>query len=923
MVDLQKADVPPRDAVPSWLMFWGKAQPDADDVHPRSHPAAYHCLDVAACVDALLEVRPRVLARAAALLGVRDLAAVRQVLVVLAALHDLGKFAPAFQGKAPEHWPGTLGRHNPDNLVQGRHTDDGYALWQGVLARRVTERLWPSGGPVLRVLAAAVFGHHGEPVGGARVRPAEQRFGRALDDALACADALLTLLSPTPVREAAPDVDGARLASWWVAGLMTTADWVGSGQRWFRYTAPRADDPTLAAYWSQAKDVARSAVRAAGLVAPPPAPLRTFSELMGAEWSPSPAQAWAARVELPAGPALFVLEDVTGAGKTEAAHMLVHRLVEGGRAAGAYWALPTQATANAMYARQEAVFRRLFADGADPAPALVLAHGQQRFHAGFRATVLDGAADLGALGARAGADRAGDGPGTATCAAFLADDRRAALLADVGAGTVDQALLGVLNSRFNAVRLFAMSDRVLVVDEAHAYDAYMAVEVEELLRFQAALGGSAVVLSATLSHRQRERMARAWADGLRFGGQPAPDDGGPLVRSDAYPLATVVAGSGVPEEAVEAAPWSRRTVTVRFVAAVEDACAHVARSARVGGAAAWVRNTVDDCLAGAEMLRAAGFEPIVFHARFAQADRQTREREVMALFGKGADPAARAGRVLVATQVVEQSLDLDFDAMVSDLAPVDLLVQRAGRLWRHARSRPAGCACELVVLAPPPSEDPPKDWLGGPFRGTKHVYAHAGVLWRTVRALNAVKAIATPDGLRGLVEAVYGSDDVPAALLPAAQRAEGKQLGDAAAATYATLKVPVGYDASQSAWLSDLRVPTRLGDEQTAVRLARVQGGRLVPWAESDAPWKAWALSEVRVRRTRIPPDVAVLPEFTGAAEAVRATWGRFERELPVLPLVERGAGMWEGELVRPDGKPAQVRYSTALGLAFRSNAAG
>ena len=128
----------------------------------------------------------------------------------------------------------------------------------------------------------------------------------------------------------------------------------------------------------------------------------------------------------------------------------------------------------------------------------------------------------------------------------------------------------------------------------------------------------------------------------------------------------------------------------------------------------------------------------------------------------------------------------------------------------------------------------------------------------------------------------------------------------------------MGYDASQSAWLSDLRVPTRLGDEQTAVRLARVDGTRLVPWADSDAPWKAWALSEVRVRATRIPRDATVTGEFAAAAEAVRATWGRFERELPLLPLIERETGMWEGYLMRADAKPVWVRYSVALGSCFR-----
>lgn len=932
MVVLHRAARPPGPqrmptGAPRYLSYWGKAQPDADAPYPATHPAAYHCLDVAACVGAVLDARPRAVHRAGALLGVASADDVRRLLVVLAALHDLGKFAPTFQAKAPDHWPAALGPLDPDRIAPGRHTDDGFALWQDPLARLVVDRVWPGARPALGILAVAVFGHHGSPVGAARW-DAHTRFGAlALADSLACADALLALLCPEPVRAAPADPEAARLASWWVAGLMTVADWVGSGQRRFRYTAPRSDDPTLAGYWAYAQDVARNAVRAAGLAPPPPAPRREFGALFGVTWPPTPAQAWAERVTIPDGPALFVVEDVTGAGKTEAAHVLVHRLMDAGRAAGAFWAMPTQATANAMYARQAAVFERLYADDPDPRPSLALAHGQQGLHAEFRATVfrdevLEGAAAGAPHETAGGADRDDDGPSTAACAAFLADDRRAALLADVGAGTVDQALLGVLPSRYNALRLFGLSDRVLVVDEAHAYDAYMSVELGALLRFQAALGGSAVVLSATLPRAQREKLVRAWADGLRAAGRPAPGpNGGALLRSDAYPLATVAAGDGVREERVEAAPWSRRTVAVRLVHDADAARDHVVAAARAGGAAAWVRNTVNDCLAAAAMVRAAGLTPIVFHARFAQADRQAREQEVMARFGPGASAAARRGCVLVATQVVEQSLDLDFDAMVSDLAPVDLLIQRAGRLWRHATrdaGRPPACARELVVLAPVPDDDPPPDWLGGAFKGTAHVYADAGVLWRTVRALAAdPRAIVTPDGLRALIEAVYGDDETPPALLKAAERAEGKQKGNAAVATYSTLKVADGYDASQSAWLSELRVPTRLGDEQTTVRLARVDGGRLAPWAAAEPAWKAWALSEVRLRRTRVPLDAAVRPEYAAAAAVVRATWGRWEQELPVLPLVEETPGVWRGELLRTARGTVAVWYTPPQGVSF------
>jgi CRISPR-associated endonuclease/helicase Cas3 len=922
---------------PAYLLFWGKSRGAEPAPAPQYHPIAYHLLDVAAVVDAILTCRPLALQRAARLLRLPEEGA-RRLLVALAGLHDLGKFAPAFQAKAEEHWPdAVLGLLNKSRVIPGVHTEDGYALWAdkfGGIGDWATERLWPGADDALFVLAPAVFGHHGRPVdmpnGGVR-----QRFKGSLATARECAESVLSLLAPEPLDAPPLSQRNARLASWWIAGLMTTADWIGSGVRWFHFTAPLPGDSSLAGYWAITRQAADDAVCQSGLAAPPVAPRRSFAELTRIERPPTPAQCWAETTALPAGPCLVLIEDVTGAGKTEAAQLIVHRLLVEGRAAGAYWAMPTQATANAMYARQSRALDRLYADSADPRPSLVLAHGQQRLHEGFRATVLDGATGDAAASthsaASSDADR-DDAPGTSTCAAFLADDRRAALLADVGAGTVDQALLGILPSRFNTVRLFGLSDRVLVVDEAHAYDAYVGIEVRELLRFQAALGGCAVVLSATLPRTRRAELVEAWMQGLRQSGWAAEaraDHESEVLRSDAYPLATLASGDGVREDSLAAAPWSKREVKVRLIHEVDDAIGEVARLAGAGAAVAWVRNAVDDCLDAASRLRERGVERvIVFHARFAQCDRQQREAEVLRRFGREAGQAERAGWVLVATQVVEQSLDLDFDAMISDLAPIDLLIQRAGRLQRHPErnpSRPAGCELELVVLSPPPIPDAPADWLAGPFKGTGYVYQNPGILWRTARLLADKKQIVTPLGLRALIEGVYAPENldcVPPQLSTLAERAEGKDAGYAATANYSTLRLTHGYDASQQAWLSELRVPTRLGDDTTTLRLARVcRDGRLAPWAEGAIPpWKAWALSEVRVRSTRVPADAAPAPEYAARVAATRAEWGRYEQEIPILPLAEcaEEPGVWCGVLYSAERKtPVQARYSAANGLVL------
>lgn len=932
---------------PHFLQFWGKAKPREGAAH-QWHPVAYHLLDVAATADETLRARPLALRAGARLLDISE-ADARRLLVALAALHDVGKFGRAFQAKERTLGERVFSAAELAGAGKTPHTADGYALWGDRFAPSFAERIWAGGGQGLDVLAPAVFGHHGRPVLETNGL-VERTLGAAgVRAAVTCAEALLALLLPEPIDAPALSAERARVASWWVSGLLTVSDWVGSHQEWFPYQAPFAGDDALARYWEHARACAEHAVAEAGLRAVRAAPLRPFAELTG-RVTPSPAQEWAAeRATLPAGPVLVILEDVTGAGKTEAAQMLVHRLMADGRATGAYWAMPTQATANAMYGRQAKALDALFApESPEYRPSLALAHGQTKLNEGFQARVLGGVngRDLG-TGGRASDDEL---PSSAACAAFLADDRRAALLADVGAGTIDQALLGVLPSRFNTVRLFGLADKVLVVDEAHAYDAYVHTELRELLRFQAALGGCAVVLSATLARAGRQSFVDAWADGVHGGVRAAaplpwlpapPTPPAPRVEAEAYPLATVIApapdgGVKVSEQTIDAASWSMRDVAVRLEHDVGAVVARLADAARRGAAVVWVRNTVDSCLDGAGLLRAEGLTPMIFHARFAQGDRQAREREVLHRFGPDAATADRHGAVLVATQVVEQSLDLDFDVMVSDLAPVDLLIQRAGRLWRH-RERNAGrlpdLKCELVVLAPPADDEVTANWPKPLLPGTAAVYGRVGALWRTAQALAAsgiIRTPGTPDvagGLRQLVETVYASDEVPDALRPVDDRAKGDGLAAAAAANYAVLTAPDGYHGNARGWVDDMRVPTRLGDERTPVRLARVApDGHLMPWVDGVRPaWKAWALSEVRVSAGRVPRAAAVDETLRTRVDAIRAQWPTFEQDLPLVPLAwDAAAGVWRATLSVPDrARPIELRYDHATGLAYGAPASG
>ena len=231
-------------------------------------------------------------------------------------------------------------------------------------------------------------------------------------------------------------------------------------------------------------------------------------------------------------------------------------------------------------------------------------------------------------------------------------------------------------------------------------------------------------------------------------------------------------------------------------------------------------------------LRAADITPILFHARFAMGDRLSIQSEVLGCFGKNSGAETRAhqgiGRVLVATQVVEQSLDLDADVMVTDLAPIDLLIQRAGRLQRHpSRSRPPGFEQpELLLISPDPTAMPDAAWAADTaIGGTRFVYPPS-ILWRSARVLEAAGQITVPEGVRPLLEAVYGPDAeaVPPGLAQAEARLIGEMAAECGIARYNLLDPARGYAFRNGEWTSDVIMPTRLGDDCKMFRMARSEG---------------------------------------------------------------------------------------------------
>lgn len=295
----------------------------------------------------------------------------------------------------------------------------------------------------------------------------------------------------------------------------------------------------------------------------------------------------------------------------------------------------------------------------------------------------------------------------------------------------------------------------------------------------------------------------------------------------------------------------------------------------------------------------------------------------MALLGKSSAPETRRGVVLVGTQVLEQSLDYDVDCMFTDLAPIDLVVQRAGRLWRHTdrEHRPVATP-ELVVVSPDPVHVENRDWYAQVSHRAASVYRHHGIVWRSARTLFQTGVIETPGGIRALIEAVYGMDgsDVPPPLQKASNDAEGNAAAGRSIAGANLLRVEKGYGGEDALWQSETGTPTRLAEPVTVFRLGHVIDGAIEPLcrAEDGDPRRSWALSEVSIasrRASGVPDSSGPLATLMHKA---KAGWPGWERDRQPLLVLERDGDRWRGTTLR-DGQATPVLYDRQLGFRFES----
>ncbi len=703
--------------------------------------------DVGACFEALL-AQPTIRQRLAVSGGLDDLddATVAR-LAVLAAMHDIGKVNIGFQTRIWQqsdlptdtrhpHSAGHIADLTPVLNCDDTETADwffnGLGWWWDA-----TESWDDCGGETVCSLFVAALSHHGRPLNMREVRsrnPAIWRSFGALHPqrGVEHIGRLVRDWFPTAWTSGGPPLPSAPAFQHIFLGLCMLADWIGSDETHFPFCAEPRDD-----YMQIARRNAQRAVTEIGVNiesqrsafhALPTLP--SFDTLFGIPHAtPNPIQQ-AAQV-VPLDEHLVIIESETGSGKTEAALWRFAHLYQTQRVDGLYFALPTRAAASQMHGRITRFITKLFPKEVDPEPVLavpgyVRAGTATGKHLPKYEVWWDDHPDILTEKRR-----------------WAAESAKRYLAAQIAVGTVDQAMLAALQVKHAHMRTACLSRNLLVVDEVHASDPYMRVILEALLRVHIGAGGYALLMSATLGSAARSRWLAA-TSASAVNTPPVLDD----AIETPYPAVTTLTGE--PTVAVKE-NGREKTVRVEAISDMGD-CTQVTQralyAARAGAKVLVVRNTVQYAIDTQRTLEAVTTQDesdllytchgvlTLHHGRFAREDRLVLDRAVEEQIGKDRLPG---GRIIVGTQTLEQSLDIDADLLITDLCPMDVLLQRIGRLHRHQRdNRPTDYATPLCIVLIPKGDDLSPLLSRGPSRNGLGPH---GFVYEDLRVLEATRRL--------------------------------------------------------------------------------------------------------------------------------------------------------------------------------------
>jgi CRISPR-associated endonuclease/helicase Cas3 len=626
---------------------------------------------------------------------------------LIAACHDIGKVSPTFQAKIYTHTADYQNNQKPELKGVDYKKEKNWGGHAGVsqaaadalaIGKFIPEILGQHHGysPTVSNLATdAVFG------GAAWQQRREELVTRLKGDLLKCD--FPTVRSPEHARV--------------LAGLTSVADWIGSSSLF--------DNPITD--W---QPLIKQSLDNAGFIRPEIKANLSFFDIFN--FQPRDSQEKLFTQATQAG--VYILEAPMGLGKTEAALYAAYKAIIFGQATGIYFALPTQLTSDKIHNRVNQFLDKILTDDSSHKKALLL-HG----NAWLKET------ELGKEG----------NPDSSWF-----DNKKRGILAPFAVGTIDQALMAVMNVKHGFVRTFGLAGKVVILDEVHSYDAYTGTILDALVKALRELHCTVIILSATLTQERRAQLlAHPHGRGENIGIEGNPNgswETPPQVwGSQHYPLISAQPHGAALQE-LTVAPLDNHKVTIHCCQDDSEAIEEALIRAEQGQQVLWIENTVAEAQELFRVLntRASSMDIDcgLLHSRFLKTDRADKESHWVELYGKdNAEVRQAKGRILVGTQVLEQSLDIDADFLVSRFAPTDMLLQRMGRLWRHENTRPVLAKCEAWLLVPELNAAIENTDL---FGKSAFVYAPY-VLCRSLEVWHSLQNIRLPSDIRTLIEATY------------------------------------------------------------------------------------------------------------------------------------------------------------------------
>ncbi|MER7369323.1 CRISPR-associated helicase Cas3' [Nonomuraea wenchangensis] len=746
---------------------WGKA--GAEEI---THPLICHALDTAAVAELLFPKMFNPLLRDKLRLAFAPLGAVQAWMAFLAGLHDLGKLSPAFQALRRDLATALMGepaasmlRKMPDGRLLGERVD----IPHGVLTTVHIERIISEWGAPRRTsldVAYALGGHHGFMPRSATVIEARKKRGDhgGLLWANWCSEMVTELLRlrglalPPASAWGSLHLDLGILVA--LSGLTSVSDWIASDTTNFPYAGSTVD---LGEYVSRAHRQAHRAVDRLGWTAWQVPNDVTFRGLFKA--TPRPVQEVVEALGRKSDEqVLLIVEAPTGEGKTKAALQAAAGMVRSARDAGEelglFFATPTKATSNQAYREIREMLKQH-----QPDLAVRLLHGSAAEFLAAESATADGAGAVQPTGV----DEDGGSSTQADAREWFTHNK--GLLAPIGVGTWDQVLMAGIRSKHVFVRMTGLAGKVVVIDEVHALDTYMSTLLDRVLRWLGFMGVSVILLSATLPAHRRSQLIGSWRDGLGQSNEQSPAATSDLI----YPRVTCAAAEDITVAPVRASDLNADRRVRLSIVPDDDFVEWLLDTVKEGGCLAVVHNLVRRVEQTFTKLEEAikhlpsKERPQLFCITGQMPDkaRYEVEEQLRTAFGppmssedqedEAAQPRRPVRAIVVGTQVLESSLDLDFDALASDLAPIDSLIQRMGRVQRHGPVHQRYPHLQELTMAITGVRDTPAGPVLPPYTGS--VYPRA-LTWRTWAVLRGVTAVRSPAQVPELIEQVYGETPV-------------------------------------------------------------------------------------------------------------------------------------------------------------------